>query len=93
MSSQTKEVVANYTADINLANAQAALMSAINSTLAAVQTAGSTLTSALIDAKMSISNVKILSSSYRYLVDLIDIKIQKNFILRLLPFPKPTSYL
>ena len=54
---QTKEAVANLTADINLANAQAALVKAINGTLMAVQAAGTKLTNAILDAKLSLTSV------------------------------------
>jgi hypothetical protein len=54
---QTKEAVANYTADVNFANAQTALVNAINGTLSAVEAAGSALTQALVNAKMSLHEV------------------------------------
>jgi hypothetical protein len=54
---QTKETVANYTAGVSVANAQAALTKAINRTLVALENAGSSFTKALVGTKMSLHKV------------------------------------
>jgi hypothetical protein len=54
---QAKEIVVNYTSDVDLSSAQAAIGNAINGTIAAVENAGSALTEAIVNAKLDLHNV------------------------------------
>jgi hypothetical protein len=54
---QAKEIVVNYTSNVDLSSAQAALGNAINGTIAAVENAGSALTEAIVNAKLDLHNV------------------------------------
>ena len=88
--------MANYTSEVNLANAQAALTNAqttlnnaINGTLTALENAGSALTQAIVNAKMNFHEVKLVLNFIfvnLYPIFIFDMKVVFKRLLRNLFF-------